>query len=434
MNLNPEFERQLILECSAARLVGAPAVLATVFTLCYFLDDYRLGSITAQTALTLFMLITLLWGTRQSLDSIVEEYRDRTWDTQRLSALGPWQMTWGKLLGSTSMAWYCAGFCLLVHALATDNPAALPLLFFYAIGVAILVQSAGLMLGLLAVQRGQLKAGSILILVLLGFIVGMPPLSDLSNTANYLPDDLQTSSWYGLVVNAQTLHQISLLFAIFWCMMGNYRLLAQDLGLRNLPWAWLGFTLFLIVYLGGFIPHTSYSFSLAAFTVCSVLTYVGMLAERHEPMRIKRLLDYYRQANWRRVGEELPLSVLSFALNLPFAIFLSVQGQRFAWLDLSLHTYPLAVALLILRDCAIYLFFCYGKNPQRAFSMTVLFSGLLYGVLPGLFGAIGMSGMSALFFPLLADSALAALVNALVQCALFLSLLYQRWRSSLLNQ
>ncbi len=430
MNLNPEFKRQLILECSQARLVGAPIVLGAVFTLTYFLDDYRLGNITEQAALTLFMLITLLWGTRQSLDSIVEEYRDCTWDIQRLSALGPWQMAWGKLLGSTSMAWYCAGICLLVHALATDNPAALPLLFFYAIGTALLVQSTGLLLGLLAVQRGQLKTGSILILVLVGFIVFMPSLTDLTDTANYLPDNLQISSWYNLTVNAHTLHQISLVFALFWCVMGNYRLLAQDLGLRNLPWAWLGFTLFLIVYLGGFIPSSSYSFSLAAFAVCSVLTYVGVIVERHEPMRIKRLLDYYRLANWRRVGEELPLSALSFALSLPFAIFLSFQEQRFAWLDISLHAYPLAIALLVLRDCAIYLFFCYGKNPQRAFSLGLLSAALLYGILPGLFGAVGMTGVSALFFPLWADSAFAALAFAALQCVLILRLLYQRWRKS----
>jgi hypothetical protein len=258
----------------------------------------------------------------------------------------------------------------------------------------------------------------------------MPSLTDLTDTANYLPDNLQISSWYNLTVNAQTLHQISLVFALFWCMMGNYRLLAQDLGLRNLPLAWLGFTLFLIVYLGGFIPSSSYSFSLAAFAVYSVLTYVGVIVERHEPMRIKRLQDYYRQANWRRVGEELPLSALSFALSLPFAIFLSFQEHRFAWLDISLHAYPLAIALLVLRDCAIYLFFCYGKNPQRAFSLGLLSAALLYGILPGLFGAVGMTGVSALFFPLWADSAFAALAFAALQCVLILRLLYQRWRKS----
>jgi hypothetical protein len=182
--------------------------------------------------------------------------------------------------------------------------------------------------------------------------------------------------------------------------------------------------------LGGFIPNSSYSFSLAAFTVCSLLTYIGVIVERHDPMRIKRLLDYQRQGNWRRIGEELPLAVLSFALSLPFAIFLSFQQQRFAWLDLSLHTYPLAIALLVLRDCAVYLFFCYGKNPQRAFGLSLLSAALLYGILPGLFRAIGMTGISALFFPMWADSAVSALACSLLQVSIVLSLLFKRWRDA----
>ena len=431
MNLNPELQRQLILECSPARMIGAPTVLGAVFTLTYFLDGYQLGNLTAQASLTLFMLINLLWGTRQTADSIVEEYRDRTWDTQRLSALSPWQMTVGKLFGSTSMVWYCAAMCLLVYSLATDNPAALPLLYFYALGTSLLVQSAGLTLGLLAVQRGQYKTGSILGLALLGFVIVAPQLADISSMSGYLAEFTQHRYWYNIAVNQQYLHQISLLCALFWCIMSNYRLLAQDLGLRNLPWAWLGFSLFLMVYLGGFIPNSSYAFSLAAFGVCILLTYVGVIVERHDPLRIKRLMAYWQQANWRRVGEEMPLSALSFSLSLPFAIFLSFHQQQFAWLNISLHAYPLAVALLVLRDCAVYLFFCYGKNPQRAFSLSLLSAALLYGILPGLFSAIGMTGVAALFFPLWADSAIGALLFAAIQCGLILSLLYRRWQQSI---
>ncbi len=431
MNLNPELQRQLILECSPARMIGAPTVLGAVFTLTYFLDGYQLGNLTAQASLTLFMLINLLWGTRQTADSIVEEYRDRTWDTQRLSALSPWQMTVGKLFGSTSMVWYCAAMCLLVYSLATDNPAALPLLYFYALGTSLLVQSAGLTLGLLAVQRGQYKTGSILGLALLGFVIVAPQLADISSMSGYLAEFTQHRYWYNIAVNQQYLHQISLFCALFWCIMSNYRLLAQDLGLRNLPWAWLGFSLFLMVYLGGFIPNSSYAFSLAAFGVCILLTYVGVIVERHDPLRIKRLMAYWQQANWRRVGEEMPLSALSFSLSLPFAIFLSFHQQQFAWLNISLHAYPLAVALLVLRDCAVYLFFCYGKNPQRAFSLSLLSAALLYGILPGLFSAIGMTGVAALFFPLWADSAIGALLFAAIQCGLILSLLYRRWQQSI---
>jgi hypothetical protein len=96
--MNPEFQRQLYLEYSPARLLGIPMVLGIMFTLSFFLDDHRLGTTTANTAIGLFMLISLLWGARQTIDSILEEYRERTWDTQRLSALGPWEMVWGEII------------------------------------------------------------------------------------------------------------------------------------------------------------------------------------------------------------------------------------------------------------------------------------------------------------------------------------------------
>ncbi|MCQ8180010.1 hypothetical protein NP603_02710 [Methylomonas sp. SURF-1] len=431
MTTNPEFERQLLLECPPARLSSATAVLGTVFAFCYFLDDYRFGSISSAAALGLFWLITLLWGARQSLDSIVDEYRDRTWDTQRLSALDPWQMAWGKLLGSTSMVWYCAGFCLLVYTLAAGQSTDLLRFYFYAIAGGLLVQSAALLLGLLAVGRGQTKTGSILLPALIGFAVVAPQLGDLSEIAGLGSAGFRWQPWYGWQFAQQDFHRFSLLCAVFWCMVANYRLLAQALGLRKPPTAWLGFIVFLVVYLGGLIPSGNFALAMAGFGVCGGLTYLSVVAEPQQPMQIKRLLDYYRQHNWRRVIEEFPLSWLSFALAVPFALYLSANRAHIAWFELSLHSYPLAALLLILRDCAIYVYFCYGKNPQRALNLSLLAAVLLYGVLPGLFGALGLSGLSALFFPLWADSASGAVLYAVLQCAAVLRLLYRRWQNAI---
>jgi len=433
MNLNPEFQRQLYLECSQARLIGVPLVLWIVFTFSYFIDDYSLGGATAKAALTLFMLITLLWGARQTVDSIVEEYRDRTWDTQRLSALGPWEMTWGKLFGSTVMVWYAGLICLAVYSLSTNNTATLPLLAFYCICAALLVQSGSLLLGLLAVQRGQNKSGSIFILAIVGFVSIAPWLTDLAEMSpanvGYLAPSFFTT-WYGIAITSQLFHQLSLLLALFWCGVGNYRLMTQELGIRTLPWVWLGFSVFLVVYLGGFIPGSTYSFSLAAFLVCGGMTYVGVMIERNDAMRIKRLLTYFGQSNWRRAAEEPPIWWLSFILTLPFALLLSVSEHPFRSLGTAFHFYPIAIMLLLLRDCAVYLYFCYGKNPQRAFSLTLLTGVLLYGIIPGIFTAAGQSSLAALFFPLWADSTGGALICAALQCALVLRLLYQRWRQS----
>lgn len=427
MNLNPEFQRQLYLEYSPARLIGIPMVLGVIFTFSYFIDGYSLGSATANASLSLFMLITLLWGARQAVDSIVEEYRDRTWDTQRLSALGPWRMTWGKLFGSTLMVWYAGALCLFVYSLATESRSTLPTLMFYGICAALLVQSASLLLGLLAVRRGQTKSSSVLILAVIGFLSIAPWLSELSNLA---VAPVPSTHWYDMRFNGRSFHQISLLLALFWCMAGNYRLMMLELGLRTVPWAWLGFSLFLIIYLGGFIPGSSYSFYLSALLVCGALTYLGVAVETNDAMRVKRLLTYLAQRNWRRGFEELPIWWLTFLLMPPTALVLSWSDHPLREFSLHFHFYPLAIVLLVLRDCGIYLYFHYGKNPQRALSLTLLAAVLLYGILPGIFNAMAQNGMAALFFPLWADTAGGALLRAILQTAVVMSLLYRRWKAS----
>lgn len=50
----------------------------------------------------------MIWGIARHRRIGAGEIADRTWDFQRLSALTPWSMTWGKLLGASSLAWLCA--------------------------------------------------------------------------------------------------------------------------------------------------------------------------------------------------------------------------------------------------------------------------------------------------------------------------------------
>jgi hypothetical protein len=435
MNLNPEFQRQLNLEFSPARLAGVPLVLAVVFTLTYFLDGYRLANASAQTALALYLLIVLFWGARQAVDSVLEEQRNRTWDTQRLSALGPWAMSWGKLFGSTLVVWYGGVICLAVYGMAAENRGALPWIYSYALGGGLALQNVSLLLSLLALRQGRSNSGSIVALaMLLAFIAG-PWLMALSFDRGEDARHFQAGpavAWYGIAVSGNAFHLLNISLALFWCGTGNYRLMAQELRIRAVPWVWLAFALFSIAYAGGFIPpskHYPGYFCLAAFGICIVLTYLGVLVEPHEPMRIKRLVTYAERQNWRRAAEELPLWCVTLLLALPFALLLSVaEVLPLGASDGDMHFYPVPIVLLLLRDTGILLFFSYGKNPQRAFSLTMLYALLLYGVIPGIFTAAGATAFAAVFFPLWAGNAGMAIFFAGMQAALVLSLAYRRWR------
>ena len=154
--MNPEFQRHLYLEFSNSRLVGLPAFLLVVFSLTFLIDEKTLSEATANTAIGLYIVIVLFWGSKQAGESIYEELRNNTWDIQRTSAISPWSLAWGKLIGSTLYNWYGGLLCLLVYTLATPEPEYIGLTWFYSIACGLLAQGLSLLIALFALRRKQL--------------------------------------------------------------------------------------------------------------------------------------------------------------------------------------------------------------------------------------------------------------------------------------
>ena len=115
--MNPELRRNLWLQFSAIRLVLAPVVIGAILALTWLVADREWRGV-AQVGEAIYSLLILLWGTRRAADLVAEEIAGGTWDGQRMSALGAWQMSWGKLLGGTSYVWYCAGLAFLAQVIA----------------------------------------------------------------------------------------------------------------------------------------------------------------------------------------------------------------------------------------------------------------------------------------------------------------------------
>ncbi|MGD0958310.1 MAG: ABC transporter permease [Methylomonas sp.] len=427
MNLNPELQRQLYLECSGSRLIGVPLTLWLIFTLCYYIDGYQLGGFTARAAFTLYMLITLLWGARQCMDSMLEEIREHTWDIQLLSALQPWRLVFGKLLGSTVMVWYAGLLCLTIYSLATPDKNSLPIQLFYCLGAGLFVQSASLLLGQLAAQRGQTKAGTLFLPVIIGFFYIAPKLTGISSFSDvnkylWAENDIL---WYGMRFDAGLFYPASLLLALFWSYAGNIRLMTRALGMRCLPWVWLAFNVCLLIYTGGF-STSEYGFALSGFLVSAALIYTGLFINADNVRSILYIRGFIEAKSLRRCAEELPLWCISFAVAAPFALQLSLSAAPITALTTLFHFYPAPLLLLILRDCGLYLFFSLDKNPQRALGRTLLSLALLYAIIPGIFSFSSQIWLASLVFPLWADTPESAMVSAIVQIALLGRLLFKR--------
>ncbi|MGZ8219427.1 ABC transporter permease [Methylomagnum sp.] len=432
MNINPEFERQLWLEFPLSRQIGVPLVLAVIFGLTYTLDHDNLTNITTNTAGLLFLLIVSWGGSRQVVDSLLDEKRNRTWDTQRLSALGPWAMVWGKLFGSTLVVWYGALICIVMYALAADRATTpnLPWLYVYGLLGGLGLQALSFLMGLLALRPGPANGGGITVAMTLAALSMLGPWG-MSLTKNPL-HDVKIVAWYGLPISLSSMTLTALAIAVFWVGVGCYRLMAQELRIRSLPWVWLAFALFLSGFLAGFLAPelgAGPSFCLVGFLAGLGLTYVGLLSESNEPMRYKRLLAYATQSAWQRFGEELPPWCVSLALATLFGLALSALGwPKPVGVGDGWRLYPLPLLLLAFRDVGVFLGFSFGNNPQRALMSTVLVLGLLYGVIPGIIEELGWTWLEAIVFPLGAGSVVIGLVCAGAQALMALGWAYGKWR------
>src|SRR5258706_424724 len=103
--MNPEFRRNLWLELTPHRLIAMPLLLVLVLALVYYLTDAGKHESVATAAAVMAGGLLAVWGARSAGESVIEEVRARTWDAQRMSAIGPWAMTWGKLFGAAAFSW-----------------------------------------------------------------------------------------------------------------------------------------------------------------------------------------------------------------------------------------------------------------------------------------------------------------------------------------
>ena len=143
MSLNPEFQRNLLLEWSLHRMTVIGGTIAALFMLA---GVFGTNNIVANIALFVFLLTTVLWGAHRAGDAILDELRERTWDSQKMSAIDPWVMTWGKLFGATVMPWFAGSISLIVYFIEREGPTPierLQMILFCIVG-AILVHSLSL--------------------------------------------------------------------------------------------------------------------------------------------------------------------------------------------------------------------------------------------------------------------------------------------------
>jgi hypothetical protein len=448
VNLNPELRRNLWLQLTPQRLVAAPLVLGTVFAAVWLV--FHDSDMVRTAATWAFYLIAVLWGTKRAAESVAEEVSGGTWDGQRMSALGAWTMSWGKLVGGTSFIWYAAVICLLVREATPTLPTLLSVLMRDAVllvGSALIGQAVAFAASLMFLRRApaarRLPVTLSQILGLLAAIAGPGGFHWLNPVWR---EDSSLVNWWGWSIAADDLTLASLWIFTAWAAICGYRLMRAELQFRSWPWVWLSFAVFLMVYVEGFLSDRLRqldlgrpSWWLAPLAVAVVLTYAGLFAEGKDIVRYRWFAAALRGGALSRALGLVPLWLPAFALAI-LAAGLGQGGTGLgAWHPLLGTFLPdvtltpstsalIALPLFMLRDIALVLYLNFGGRSQRADLGAFVYLWVLYVPLPGIAYSLGLVTLPSVFLPVDTGGALSTILPPLLEAAAMLALLRRRWR------
>jgi hypothetical protein len=377
-----------------------------------------------------------IWGTRAAADCVMEEVRSRTWDAQRMSAIGPWAMTWGKLLGSAAFAWYGGLMALVAVVLAaprdwTHPPAKVALLM---VAGALLAHGAACIAGLTAARKGVTRQGLLGALLVLALLMVIGPVSGFMSTSQ------QPIGWWQQRYAAIDFVLASAACFAAWAVFGVYRLMCAELQVRTTPWAFAAFALFFTGYLAGFWDGVGASPARArdallvcGMLVCASLTYLMLFSEQTGVVVLRRVQVRLQRGEWRRALEELPCWPVGLALTGLFcalAVTLLPSQAPAGTAARIVASAPLTLFLLVARDIGIFLFFALARQPRRVEAATLFYCFLLYAVLPWLLRGAGMGGLAELVLPPMVDAPVKAAIVAAAHAAIAAACVTWRWRAA----
>jgi len=427
--MNPEFNRNLWLELTPHRLIAMPVLLVLVLALVYAVSEDKMSSVAGFAAVIATGLLAI-WGARATADCVIEEVRGRTWDAQRMSAIGPWAMTWGKLLGASSFAWYGGLMALVALLLASPRGWMHPtgkVAALIALG-SLLAQCVACLAGASAARKGHSRLGSIGVGLIVLLLVGIGPATGFV-TSEHVP-----LAWWRERYDAMNFMLASVACFAAWSGFGVYRALCSELQVRTTPWAFAAFVLFLTAYLAGFfvVPGADLARARDALLVCGLIvagtaTYIQLFAEQTGVIVFRHVQVRLARRELRRALEELPCWPVGFAITAVFCL-LGVMLLPAVPFGGEVVLAPLPLTLLLARDIGIFLFFAFGRAPRRVEGAALFYLGILYLVAPWLLSAMDLKALAELVLPPVFTAPGKAAAVAAMQAAIVAGLVAWRWR------
>ncbi len=428
--MNPELQRLLWLNISPLRLVLVPAIVGLFLVAAGASEVDKLPYIAAMAATVMFALFTVAGGGYSSATAVSDEWQDDTWDQQRMSALTPWTMTWGKLLGATVFHWYggliflgLMAWGLLDHGLSGVvtlmgmATASLFALFAHAINLAASTQFSS------AMPRRLLWVLPLLLFVLFQ-----------STTNAFIADSVAQSRWWSFEVSAPLNVMASVALAAACAVLAAWRTMAQALAVPQWPWGMPALVVVISLYSLGYASNVTGS-DIASMIVALALTFAmsSAITEAHSRSHWQRLLNQFRQGRIDKAIKALPVWPLMLAMGAIAATFQILIASP----DSSFTTraeWPLSLGwtgvLLVARDCAVALIFAFAPQARRARLAFVTYLVAVWALLPWLLTAVTNQALPVEWVLPVAGKSAGATLAAAIHCSVAVGLLVMRWKDT----
>ncbi len=455
---NPEFRRNLALELTPHRLVAVPLVLALIFVTAWAIDGPRATAAAGRLVMTILLS---LWGARAAADAVFGEVSDRTWDAQRMSSIGPWAMSWGKLFGAPVFSWYGSLFCAPAILMGTEAPvnALVEILLF-----GLLAHALALLISLLLLRiRGRRTRFQVTIAhaggLLLALAAGGVGVFDTGPAQDLAGEPYSRVAWYGISMSLADFSFVTRIVLLAWAVIGVFRLMRLELQFKPQPLVWLGFVLFVSAYVGGVsfgLPEDARRMlqdqELAALALAGRLgaglvfvvavTYCAAFLAPSGAVHLRRLAWELRAGRYYAAFQAAPpwmvaATVAVVQTAILCVVTLSVPGSlaervgpvsRFAESGAAdVVVILIAWMLFLARDLGLILFVILSPRGGRGHLAAAMYLGILYVALPALLGGVGLQAALPVFVPFAVDSP-AWLLPVLAQLGLLGVALAWRWR------
>ncbi len=435
--LNPELRKNFWLKFSFFRLISVPVLVSIVLYIITNQAD-NWAEAAYQAAYYGFVIIVFIWGNFEAANSIASEAKNNTWDFQKMSSIGPWELTIGKLFGATSFTWYFGLILLGIMAVCAPllppdatgkygTPIAATILYLVIAGI--MGQATSI---LTALENIKFRKSGVFGPFLLGFIV-----SHLASAVNNFDkfNTPETHSWYWIDANIQVFSIATLMFAFFWILVGLQRKMREQLQFRNSPVAWTAFLVSIAAYFGGFdfnaSPGTRFLF---IYLILCALLYIALLGEARNLIKYQRFIRFYRLKQYHRLWENTPLWAPSLCLALIFLvlsnIFVEMRENPLPH-QINLLGGTITLLLFIIRDALFVHCILLDSRKNRDGFLLLFYYIMVYFLLPFLCISItetqneamgteilkrSYHSIAVFFYPVGSDNLLVAVVPPLLQC------------------